>query len=487
MTESSPHALVLGASMAGLLAARTLSDFYDTVTVVERDALRDVPECRRGVPQGFHAHLLLARGAEVLEELFPGLLDELVDAGVPVWDDGDLSKRHLCIGGHQLSQDGYVRKPLRDYHPSRGLLEDRVRRRVRAIPNVSVLSCHEVIELTATAGGGRITGAVIADRAAGTVRSVPADLVVDATGRGSRTPVFLEQLGYDRPHEDVVTMRLCYSSQWLQVPSGRMPVSAIGVFPEGDRSAGLALIGNENDQWVLSVGSLGEHEPAEQFSDLLSFISDLTPADVMDVVRAAKPIGEVRKYRVPSNRWRRYDKMRRFPDRLLVVGDAFCGFNPIYGQGMTIAALEAIALRDCLRRGRADLPRRFLRRAAKKIRVVWQTAAASDLDLPNVNGSRSLRMRLMDAYLDKVLTAAESDSVVTEQFLRTSGMIDSPARLFRPAMVLRVVKGQFRSRARRSPAGSPGRSRTGSPRTSGTFRPAAANTWRVPRLSRHAR
>ena len=487
MTSSSTHVMVLGASMSGLLAARVLSDFYDTVTVVERDVLPDGPANRRGVPQDGHAHLLLARGAQILAELFPGILGELVAAGVPVWDDGDLSKRDTSIGGHRLTRNGHLRRPLRDYYPSRVLLEDHVRRRVLAIPNVTLLDGREVVELTTTNERDRVTGAVIADRATAEKNALTAALVVDATSRGSRTPMFLDRLGYGRPHEDESTVRITYTSQLLHMPRGRMPAEVIGVFPEPHRPTAFALIGNERDRSVLSVGSLGVRGPAEQYSEMLSFLAKFAPADVMDALRTAKPVGKASTYRVPSNRWRRYDKMRRTPDGLLVVGDAFCGFNPIYGQGMTIAALEAIALRDCLRQGPSDLPRRFFRGAAKKIRVAWQTAVSSDLGLPGVTGSRPLAMRLTHAYLERVLTAAESDSAVTEQFMRVSGMIDSPARLFRPAMVLRVMKGQRRSRAHRPLAGSPGRSRTDSPRMSDTSRPAGASTWRVLPLWRHGR
>jgi 2-polyprenyl-6-methoxyphenol hydroxylase-like FAD-dependent oxidoreductase len=478
--------MVLGASMSGLLAARVLSDFYETVTVVERDVLPDGPANRRGVPQDSHAHLLLTRGAQILAELFPGFLEELVADGVPVWDDGDLSKLYVSVGGHRLNRDGHLRRPLRDYHPSRVLLEDRVRRRVFAIPNVTILDGREVVELTSTTERDRVTGAVVADRATEERSALTAALVVDATGRGSRTPVFLDRLGYGRPHEDVLGVRISYTSQLLHLPRGRMPADVVGAFPEPHRPTAFALIGNEGDRSVLSVGLLGERGPAEQYSEMLSFLAKFAPADVMDALRAAKPIGKGSTYHVPSNRWRRYDKMRQTPEGLLVVGDAFCGFNPIYGQGMTIAALEAIALRDCLRQGRSDLPRRFFHAAAKKIRVAWQTAVSSDLGLPGVTGSRPLGMRLTSAYLNRVLTAAESDPAVTEQFIRVNGMIDPPARLFRPAMVFRVVKGQPGFTARKPRVGSSDRSRTGSRHTSGTSQPALASTWRVPRPWRRA-
>ncbi|OBF36773.1 hypothetical protein A5724_13020 [Mycobacterium sp. ACS1612] len=439
------RALVLGASMSGLLAARVLSDFYDTVAVVERDALPVGSEMRRGVPQASHAHVLLTRGADTLAELFPGLLNELDEAGVPKWDDGDLSRRDIRVGTRQLCRHGRMRRPLRDYRPSRPLLDDVVRRRVRAIANVRFLERHEVVSLTSSTDNGRVTGAVVANRAADETSTIAADLVVDATGRGSRTPVLLEQLGYRRPAEDELTIRLTYTSQWFQIPHGTMPVDVAGVFPEPGHTSGFALLENEGDRWGLSVGSTGANEPAEDCATLLSFIEDIAPPDVLDALRTANPVGSVTKHRVPSNRWRRYDKMRRFPEGFVVIGDAFCSFNPVYGQGMTIAALEAVTLRDCLRRGRSRLPQRYFRAAGKLVGAAWRTAVSSDLSLPGVTGPRPLSVRLANAYLERLLTAAASDPAVTEQFLRVAGMVDSPVRLLHPVMILRLLIGQRRT------------------------------------------
>lgn len=178
---------------------------------------------------------------------------------------------------------------------------------------------------------------------------------------------------------------------------------------------------------------------------MLEFIADFAPAHVLAALRTAEPVGEVQHHRVPSNRWRRYDAMRSMPDGLLVCGDAVCSFNPIYGQGMTIAAAEALELRDCLRRGTHGLSRRFHRASAKKVRVAWQTAAGSDLALPEVVGPRPLSMRISNAYLDKVIIAAETDPDVAQQFLRVIGMIDSPVNLLRPRFLTRVAQCNRRS------------------------------------------
>jgi 2-polyprenyl-6-methoxyphenol hydroxylase-like FAD-dependent oxidoreductase len=192
------HVVVLGASMSGLFAARVLADFYDRVTVVDRDVLPQGPTNRRGVPQGTHAHALLARGSQIVGELFPGLLEELVAEGAPVWADGDLSKLDVTFGGHRLVRTGRLRDPIpsAQYYPSRALLEHQVRQRLRAMANVTILDGHDVVQLVTTTDRKRVTGVCVVNRNGGCATMLTADLVVDATGRGSRTPAFLEALGY---------------------------------------------------------------------------------------------------------------------------------------------------------------------------------------------------------------------------------------------------------------------------------------------------
>ena len=202
MLELREHAIVLGASMGGLLAARVLADFFGTVTVVERDVLPDNPTTRRGVPQGRHLHVLLPRGAQILDEFFPGILRELVADGAPVWDDADLSKLHLSFGGHDMLRSGKIAldpKAMAIYMPSRPLLEWHVRQRLQAISNVTILGGHDVAGLTTTADRNRVTGVRVVIRDGGAERELTADVVMDAMGRGAHTPALLESLGYGRP------------------------------------------------------------------------------------------------------------------------------------------------------------------------------------------------------------------------------------------------------------------------------------------------
>jgi 2-polyprenyl-6-methoxyphenol hydroxylase-like FAD-dependent oxidoreductase len=440
--------------MGGLLAARVLADFFRAVTVIERDELPDDPVTRKGVPQARHVHALLSRGAFILDEFFPRLLDELVAAGAPVWDDGELSRVYISYSGHLLPRSGKIAgdpKAMPLYMPSRALLERQVRRRLQAIENVTIHDRLDVAELTSNTDGDRLTGVRVVNRGKDAQQELAADLVVDAMGRGAHTPAFLESIGYGRPVEDHIVMRTTYVSQQLRIPAGTLAELLSIVDPAQGRPTGMFLFGYEHDTWVFTVFGMVGKEPPRELAGMLSFAEEYAPAHLLAAVRAGEPLGPVVQHRMPSSQWRRYDKMRRLPDGLVACGDAICSFNPIYGQGMSVAALDAVALRDCLRRGVADLPRRYFRAAAKGISVAWQTGAASDLAFPEVEGRRTRSMRVSNRLVNSVLTALESDAVVGTQFFKVTGLLDPPTRLLRPSILYRVGRVNLERRQRNSP------------------------------------
>jgi 2-polyprenyl-6-methoxyphenol hydroxylase-like FAD-dependent oxidoreductase len=458
MAKVGKHAVVLGASMAGLLAARTLADFFDTVTVVERDPLHDAGAARRGVPQGRHLHALLARGAQAIEEMFPGVLDELALDGAQYFDGQDMSRLYYDVGGHLMARTGSA-PSFTFYSTTRPFLEDHVRARLSGIPNVTLLDEHYIVALISTPDGRRVAGVRVFSRRTGEPATLSADLVVDATGRGARTPTWLESLGYDRPREERVVMQLTYASQLMRMATDapRELAFLIGIVPGRPRGAGLLHC--ENDTWLLTVMGIAGHEPPSDLAGMCDFVDDCAPAHLMAAVRGAEPIGEPVRHKTPCSRWRRYDEMRRFPDGLVVTGDAICSFNPIYGQGMTVAALEALALRDCLARGTDDLARRFFRAAAVPIRQAWQLSTNPDLALPEVDGTPTLIARIFNRYVDRILAAAESDSATADQFIRVTSLVDPAIRLLRPSMVWRATRAKRNQQRQgideaRVPAGS---------------------------------
>jgi flavin-dependent dehydrogenase len=307
------------------------------------------------------------------------------------------------------------------------------------LQNVTMLTGHDVAELTSTANQNRVTGVRIINRDGGIAQELVADVVVDAMGRGAHTPALLESLGYGRPVEDHITMRTTYMSQLLRILPGTLNEMLVNISPAPGRPTGMFLTGYENDTWMFTVFGMVGHEPPRALAGMLSFAQDYAPAHLLAAVRTGEPIGEIAQHHMPSSQWRRYDKMRRFPDGLLVCGDAICSFNPIYGQGMTVSALDAIVLRDCMRRGGTDLARRYFRASAKPIGVAWKMAAAADLAFPEVEGKRTRSTRVTSRFVDWALSACESDAGVAEQFFRVNFLLDPPLRLLYPTFIYRVA------------------------------------------------
>ena len=439
-------AVVCGASMGGLLAARVLADFYESVTVVERDVLPENTTQRRGVPQGRHLHMMLSRGIRIVGELFPGLDDELAAAGVPVVDGSDASRFYLQVGEHVLCRTGRFEDPaaITMHLASRPLLETVIRRRVRAIENVTVLDGHDVVG--PIMAGDRVNAVRVIDRESGAESVLEADLTVDATGRAARTPAFLEAHGYERPTEQSYLVGLTYSSQFFQVLPGAITERVAAIAPTLERATGGGLLVYENDTVILTmIGVAGQRLPTD-LPGLMELAADLLPVQITDALRDAEPIDRVSSQHYPASTWRRYDKLDRFPKGFLVVGDAVCSFNPVYGQGMASAALQARELRDCLATPDTDdLSRRFYRATARKLAPIWQANRMNDFAVTPVTGWRSVAQRALNWQRDKVLAAAAVDIHLAEAFVLVIQLVAPSTTLFRPSMLKRIIKGNRHS------------------------------------------
>ena len=444
------HAVVLGASMAGLLAARALADAYDRVTIVDRDDLEVDTERRRGTPHARHIHALLACGQQTLEELFPGLTAELEGRGAPVGDL--LADARVVFGGHRFARTTAA-VPL--VSVSRSLLENRVRARVRALAPVRFAPPSDVVGLQSSPDRRRITGVRLLRHADGSAEeTLDADLVVDATGRGSRTPKWLEALGYERPEEEELRIDVGYATRRYRLRAGALDddVACVhGHTPSQPRGAALAKL--EDDVHMLTLfGLLGDHPPRD-VEGFMAFARSLAFPDLLDALADGEPIDDPVTYRFTADLRRRYERMHSFPDGFLVVGDALCSFNPIYGQGMTAAALQALALQRSLPIDPAGT-RRIVTALARAVDVPWQLATAADLAVPEVEGPRPLKLRVLNAYMARLQAAAARDAELARAFLRVTGLVDRPESLLRPSIAGRVLRAHARRRPPAS-AGSP--------------------------------
>ena len=465
------HAVVVGAGMAGLLAARILAGHFEQVTMVDRDRLPDGPGFRPGVPQSRHLHVLLGRGLECLEQLFPGFEADLIEAGAPVVDGSE---------SLWLNAAGWCRRyqsPIRLLGASRELIEWQARARVTALGNVQVLAGHEAVGLLADGGREAVTGVRLRSRGDrgernGPTIDVAADLVVDASGRGSRAPQWLAALGYPPPTETCISSRLGYASRQYRIPAGfrgdwRMLV--INAKPPGNARTG-ALVPIEGGRWMVALVGAGPDHPPTDDAGFLEFARGLRSPLLYETIGDAEPVSPIFGYRNTDNRRRQFERLRRWPERFVVIGDASCTFNPIYAQGMTVTAMTAVALDRLLaghRRGAGAGPpggaRRFQRQVARASAGAWTMATTEDLRYPWTEGARpDLPTRVMHRYADRVLEVANGNPSVNTAFVDVVNLRRPPASLLRPRVLLPVLA---RRRARpltdppttRQPAAAPTR------------------------------
>lgn len=436
--ETGTRAVVLGGSIAGLFAARVLSEAYDEVQIVDRDVLVGVKTPRKHCPQTRQANGILARGVQVMEELFPGIVDELVEDGA---FPGDLSGTcRWYAQGSRLKQKVGGLPTLGVLRPT---LEFHIRERVQQLPNVVFVEEHDILSLTTTADKSRITGVRVQAHGEKTDKVIETDLVVDATGRGSRTPVWLEQLGYEKPVEERKKVDLVYITQHFKLRPGADPFendAAINQIPFPAQPRGHVFFKTDQDMLEMTTyGMLGDHPPTDQ-AGVWEWLKSFAARDVYDTLRYADPVDEAVAFRFPTTLRRHYQKLTRFPEGLLVTGDAVTCFNPVYAGGMSVAALCAVTMRSHLHSGAAPVPQDYFHDIAKyAIDAPWEMTTTVDLSFPGVEGDRPFKVRFGNWFLKKVQVAATRDGNITEQYFRAAGLIDPPTALQRPGFILKVL------------------------------------------------
>ena len=448
------HAVVLGGSLAGLLAARILADHFEKVTLIERDAYPETAEVRKGTPQANHVHALLLRGRQVLEELFPGLQDEMIAAGAPLVDmANDIAWFTPAGWGVRFPSE------LKVLSFTRPMLDLHVRRRLASNPKVEILDNTEVLRLVPDGERNRLEGVLVSRRCSDSDRTVAkklsADLVVDTLGRASRAPRWLQELGYEGLRETVVDAHLGYASRLYRIPEGfdgGWTCAYVQSAPP-KRKRGAILFTVEGNRWLVTlVGGARDYPPSDE-RGFLDFASSLPVSIIADAIRAAEPISPIRTHRATENRLRHFERAKRLPENFLVLGDAACAFNPVYGQGMTVASLGALTLEQSLRdqqRLHTDgslrgLAPRFQKQLAKVNKAPWLLATGEDYRYPETDGGKpGVMTRFMHRYMDRVVQLTTQDVAVRSVLLNAFSMLVPPSALFGRAVLFRVLRGGAR-------------------------------------------
>jgi 2-polyprenyl-6-methoxyphenol hydroxylase-like FAD-dependent oxidoreductase len=389
--------------------------------------------------------VLQAGGQQVLLRMFPGLKQDLLAAGATELDVArDLMWFHLGAYGVRY-ESGITQLAM-----SRPLLESQVRRRVRNNPKVVCLDGCEVVDWELDPSGARIAAVRVRQRDAGSPETrLEANLVIDATGRGSRTPKWLEAQGFGRVQASTVDIGYGYASRLYRREPRLLPeATALYVMPtppDDKRLGGLFPI--EGGRWIVTLGGYaGAHAPTDE-AGFLAHARALGAPELSRVLQEAEPLSEVVVHKVPSNLRRHYERMRRLPTNLLVMGDAMCSFNPIYGQGMTVSALEAELLDRCLRRsetGGSTLAPRFLKAAAKVVDDAWTVTVGEDFRYAGVTGIKPPLVDWINAYVTQVHKASHVDPITAQAFLEVLSLLRRPTSLFHPRVVARVLQQRLR-------------------------------------------
>jgi 2-polyprenyl-6-methoxyphenol hydroxylase-like FAD-dependent oxidoreductase len=385
-----------------------------------------------------------AGGLPLLEALFPGLRTELTEDGAR--EVSDLGRLSFRLGGSLLSQHSQPIAPVLSV--TRPHLEWRIRERVRRLPGVHVADGLEVTGIVSAGAAAeqRVTGVRVAPAATKDAleRTIDADLFVDASGRGSRMPVWLEDLGYAAPEEERVVVHVGYASEVVHLPPGSYPKDMVIEGRARDQRDGFAAFAGEQDRWTVSVMSYGKGlRPPVEHEERMEVIRRRGPAWLAEALAEAEPEGEVAHHTHPVSVWRHYERAPRLPDGMIAFGDAIAAFNPIYGTGMTVAAKQALALRSALASGGPDgLPRRFYRNAVRPLREAWQLSTGADLAFPETEGRRTTIGGFVGRYVARVLTTAEHDPEVARRFLGVAGLLDPPRALFAPGTLARVLRSK---------------------------------------------
>ncbi|WP_051317333.1 FAD-dependent oxidoreductase [Ectobacillus panaciterrae] len=440
------QAVVIGGSIAGKLAARVLSDFFEEVLVFDADKKQTDTNPRKRVPQGYHSHALLKAGEIALQDLFPGFIEEMVAAGSVKLDFiKDVKWAHY---------GGWKNRFTSGYHiiqQSRPFLERHIQKRIDPISNIYIHEEMNVKELLVTEDKTCVKGILAVNKHTQVEQEVYADLVIDASGFGSPAVKWLEQLSYYVPIESV-PINLFYASQMYQLSSAEKPewktLLMNPMLPESPR--GGAVLTLEGQTYCVTVsGYMGEKAP-ENEEEFLSYTKQLPYPDIYEFIQQAEPISDIKIHRIPSQVRRQYEKMDRMPQAFLAIGDAYCRFDPVFGQGMTVAALEAQVLRQCLaeiqQTANIDLEKQYFSRCKRIIDTAWDMTITELYRHPQVVGRRPLGSSFKQWLSKGVFETSASNPKVYRKLVDVMHLMQGAMTLAAPSVLYEIIKHNFASR-----------------------------------------
>lgn len=438
-SKSQKNALVLGGSLGGLLAARVLSNHFEQVTILEKDPVHRVPESRKGQPQTQHLHGLLPAGLRVLNHYFPNIEDDMSANGANVMDFAE-TMNWFSYGGFKKR----FKIGINAVTVSRPMLEHLVRERVLALPNVRLQDNTTVKKLITSPDHQQVLGVETEGKTNGQTQQLRADLVIDATGRGSKTPQWLKELGYEAPEVSEVKVNVGYTTRvYKRDPAddlGREWMLYTPQAPQETRFGGLFPV--EGNKWVLTVGGWhGDHATTDE-KGFMEFVKQLPHPSFYEVASHAEPLTDVIPFKFPLSLRRHYEKLTQFPTGFLVLGDAITSFNPTYGQGMSSAALQAETLDKVLQQKPApeQLWKNYFKAVNPIVDMIWQLATGEDFRFAETTGKRPAGINLINKYVAKVHKASLKDAVVCGAFLHVMGLLKPPTSLFHPLIFWRVMR-----------------------------------------------
>jgi 2-polyprenyl-6-methoxyphenol hydroxylase-like FAD-dependent oxidoreductase len=434
------QAVVVGAGMSGLAAAAAVADYFDQVVVLERDTLPSDAAHRAGTPQSRHLHALLAGGQRALGELFPGFEEKLARAGaVPLRVAVDV----------RMELPGFDPFPTRDlgwdvYSMSRPLIERVVRECVQRRSNITLCQRYRVRDLVASADGEAVT-AVRYENAVGNSETLHADLIIDASGRGGLTLGFLEAIGQPQPEETLIGVDIGYATAIFTIPddapSEWKGVLTLSQAPESSRGA-LMMPLEGGRHWLATLGGRYGEKPPGDGDGFVSFAQHLPTPTLYNAIRHAKRLGDIARFSFPASVWRHFEGLEAFPRGLLPFGDSICRFNPVWGQGMSVAAQEAVLLRRLLGSGDASplarLASAFFAEAAALIETPWASAAVPDLAFPQTEGQRPADLDRMLKFGDALMRLAAEDAAIHRLTVEVRHLLKPRSVLRDPGLVERV-------------------------------------------------